>query len=111
MRFAMMSALFFLLVLLHQLPSTLSTNPGVKVHISQNGLNCGAQVGVNILANLATKLSKPGQSDNIGSWIASVDYNLWGAFVCCISLQFSSPTFVRATTGSFTIQLVGAHLF
>lgn len=94
----MMSAVFFLLAILQQLPSTMSTNPGVKVQISQNGLNYGAQVGVNMLANMATSFRVPGQSGNFGSWIGSVDYSVWGARVSCVgpSLQLSSLTLVSS---------------
>ena len=56
------------------LPHVLSVKPGVKIRLSQNGLNYAASIAVDILSNTVQQSSFPDQSGMADAVIGAVSY-------------------------------------
>jgi len=62
---------------------TLGTNPGLKIRLSQSGLNYAARVAVQQLSAKVRGASLPDQSGRAGSPVGHIDYEVKNIRVKC----------------------------
>ncbi|KAA0721459.1 BPI fold-containing family C protein [Triplophysa tibetana] len=85
-----MMIVWCVLALLALVPVSTATNPGVKVKLTQKGLDYGRQLGVATLQQKFRTISIPDQSGKGKSFIGKVEYSLKGIRI--VNLQLPTST-------------------